>query len=71
MGLFLSSILLQATPIIETIDAPHQFTEMGDHSIALDSSGNAHIAYGEDGLYHNWYDGSQWQIETVDATGDV
>ena len=45
IGLFLSSILLQAAPIIEAVDAPHQFINMGDHSIAIDSSDKVHISY--------------------------
>jgi len=43
-------------------------------SLALDSSGNPHISYG-DGTNTNLefarWDGSDWQIETVDTDGDV
>ncbi|MCP4543063.1 MAG: hypothetical protein GY832_38605, partial [Chloroflexi bacterium] len=46
-----------STWIIERVDAPRDWTNMTDRSLALDSSGYPHIAYGEDNLYHAWYDG--------------
>jgi catechol 2,3-dioxygenase-like lactoylglutathione lyase family enzyme len=39
---------------------------MGSRSLALDPTGHPHIAYGGDALYYTWYDGSAWQLTTVD-----
>ncbi|MEJ2737084.1 MAG: hypothetical protein P8189_26560, partial [Anaerolineae bacterium] len=52
--------------IVERVDAPRYFAAMSDHSLALDSSGQLHIAYGGDNLYYAWYDGSAWHSEVVD-----
>jgi hypothetical protein len=37
-------------------------------SLALDSHGNPHIAYGGDQLYYAWFDGSTWQHDVPDTT---
>lgn len=29
----------------------------------------AHVVYGRNRLFHAWYDGASWQIETIDAVG--
>ena len=47
---------------IETVDS-----SSGSVSIALDSSNNPHIAYGENSLKYAYYNGSSWSIETVDS----
>jgi hypothetical protein len=53
---------------IELADVSKAFEAMGDRSLALDSSGNPHIAYGYRQLYYAWHDGSAWHLETVDST---
>jgi hypothetical protein len=40
-------------------------------SLALDSQGNPHIAYGGDRLYYAWFDGATWQHEVADTTHGV
>ena len=47
------------------------FTNMGDHSLRLDSTGKAHIAFGGDHLYYASYDGTNWTVETVDSSDNV
>jgi hypothetical protein len=56
---------------IERVDAPREFFDMGERSLALDAAGHPHIAYGQYFLYYARYDGSQWQFETVDDSGKV
>ena len=47
------------------------FVNMGDHSLRLDSTGKAHIAFGGDHLYYASYDGANWTVETVDVSDNV
>ena len=63
-----ATTLLQAAVSIEPIDTHAQFDNMTDRSLALDSDGNPYIVYGEDWLYHSWYNGTQWSHETVDRS---
>ena len=56
---------------IQGVDMTRLFSNMGPRSLALDASGHPHIAYGENHLFYARYDGSAWQIETVDSVGDV
>lgn len=56
---------------IQMLDAPRLFSEMGPRSLALDSHGHPHIAYGYDSLYYAYYDGSLWHYETVDNSPRV
>ena len=51
----------------ETIDAPRNFDLYPGGSIAVDANGNPHVVYGQDHLYHAYYDGNNWQYETVDS----
>jgi len=56
---------------VEYVDNPRLFTFLTDRSIAMDEHDHPHIAYGEDHLYHAWYDGTAWQYETADPEGNV
>ncbi len=55
---------------VERVDAPKLFG-ISNRSLALDSAGYPHIAYGGDFLYYAWYDGVQWHRETVDDSRGV
>ncbi len=50
---------------IDIVDG-RAFDDLGSRSLALDTSGHAHIAYGKNHLYYAWNDGSAWHLETVD-----
>jgi hypothetical protein len=52
----------------ERVDAPKLFNAMGERSLALDSAGQPHVAYGADLLYYARFDGSHWHTEVVDDT---
>ncbi|MBI4675170.1 MAG: hypothetical protein HY741_26310 [Chloroflexi bacterium] len=56
---------------IQSVDAPKQFSEMGNRSLRLDAAGRPHIAYGGDHLYYAWHDGTAWHFETVDSAAGV
>ena len=56
---------------IYDVDSPKYFDDMRDRSLAYDTSGNPHIAYGGDHLYYVWYNGTNWIYETVDANPQV
>jgi hypothetical protein len=53
------------------VDAPKIFSNFYSRAISIDSSGNPHIAYGEDHLYYAYHDGSSWNYETVDSSTGV
>jgi hypothetical protein len=55
----------------QTADAAKMFSELTSRSISTDTAGRPHIVYGQDHLYHAYYDGSAWQVETVDAATQV
>ena len=55
----------------QAVDAPRLFNYMGDRSLRLDSNDHAHIAFGGDHLYYAYYDGSNWNFETVDPADGV
>ena len=62
------------TPMMWTtqgITHERMFTNMGDHSLRLDSTGKAHVAFGGDHLYYASYDGTNWTGETVDWSDNV
>ena len=44
---------------------------MTTRSVAHDSLGNVHVAYGEEHLYHSWQDGAVWHTENVDTAAHV
>ena len=50
----------------EAVDAPKCFTDFYQRAIAIDGFNRPHIAYGGDHLYHAYFDGIEWQYETVD-----
>jgi hypothetical protein len=51
----------------EIIHPARMIADLNRQSVAFDNQGHPHIVYGKDGLYHAWYDGSQWQGETLDT----
>ena len=57
--------------VIERVDAPKLFKNMTDRSLAVDSDGNPHVAYGQDHLYYAVWTGSAWDIQTVDPAWGV
>ncbi len=75
--LILLMLFLSLTPTVTSawttgaVDAPKLFTNFYSKSIAIDSAGNPHIAYGEDHLYYAYYDGADWNYETVDISSGV
>ena len=58
--------LTQAGWTIERPDSPKDFGPQGSRTLALDTAGHPHIAYGGDHLYYAWHDGTTWHRETVD-----
>jgi hypothetical protein len=48
---------------VEFVDHPRI---IDSSSIAVDSTGSPHMAYGGDHLYHAYYNGTSWIYETVD-----
>ena len=55
----------------ETVDDPIFFTNLHNQSIATDSLGYPHIAYGGDHLYYAFYDGNRWQYEIADNSSGI
>lgn len=56
---------------IQTVDDSHLAANMSDRSLAIDAEGNPHIAYGKTHLYYASYNGTQWNIDTVDGSNSV
>jgi len=54
--------------VIEAVDwrLSKYFSWVSDRVLRVDGAGNPHIAYGGPVLYYTWYDGMDWQYETVD-----
>jgi hypothetical protein len=52
----------------ECVDCPPTIERISQGSIALDSAGHPHLAYGEVQLYHAWHDGASWQVEVADPS---
>ena len=76
--LFLLMLILSLTPTVTeaawttgALDAPKLFSNFYARAIAIDGSGNPHIAYGEDHLYYAYHNGSSWNYETVDSSPRV
>lgn len=53
---------------VEPVDLAKSFSLMSTRSLALDGADHPHIAYGGNGLYYAYHDGSNWNLETVDRT---
>lgn len=51
---------------VERLVAPKQVGGIEQDSLALDSQGRPHIAYGSDSLYYARFDGAAWRLEIVD-----
>lgn len=56
---------------VERVDTTKSFQDMRDNSLALDVNGYPHIAYGADHLYYAYFDGTAWNLSTVDAADGV
>lgn len=41
------------------------FYYMGAPALALDPAGRPHIVYGQNALFHSWFDGAAWRAETL------
>jgi len=51
----------------EVVPNSTQFSLFSRTAAAVDSSGYLHVLYaGAYELYHQWYDGSEWHVETID-----
>ena len=51
--------------VIECVDFSKLFSEMTDRSLRLDAAGHPHVAYGGDRLYYAYYNGMNWNLDTV------
>jgi hypothetical protein len=60
-----------ATWTSEVVVGEKIFWRFHPRAIAVDSSNNPHIAYGDKKLYHAYYDGSSWHYEVVDSSAGV
>jgi hypothetical protein len=49
----------------EVIDPGVAFNFLGAPALALDPDGHPHVVYGQNALFHAWFDGSAWQTETL------
>ncbi|RJQ19377.1 MAG: hypothetical protein C4560_06135 [Nitrospiraceae bacterium] len=77
--LFLFIAVLTALPVtasdewtIEAVDAPSMFFNSYNRATAIDKiTDQPHIVYGGDRLFHAFFDGTQWQYETVDNSSSI
>ncbi len=72
--LFLPLVIRNWPPLAwhsECVDCPPSIHSISHGSIALDSEGHPHVAYGGVKLYHAWYDGTGWRAEVADANFQV
>jgi hypothetical protein len=49
----------------EVVDPGVAFFYLGAPSLALDPDGRPHAVYGQNALFHSWFDGAAWQTETL------
>ncbi|RJQ15337.1 MAG: hypothetical protein C4560_10850 [Nitrospiraceae bacterium] len=55
---------------LETVDAPKKF-ESTSKAVVIDHLDHPHVVYGGDHLYYAFFDGAQWQYETIDGSSNV
>ena len=64
----LSGVIVEESDwMIECVECNKQLGGMSERSLQLDADGYPHIAYGGDGLYYAWYNGTEWHLETLDT----
>jgi Carboxypeptidase regulatory-like domain/Chitobiase/beta-hexosaminidase C-terminal domain len=57
---------------IQTADSKPTYSTSSTRTLRIDKSTNIpHMAFGGDYLYHAYFDGTKWIIETVDKTSNV
>ncbi len=57
---------------IKAVDPAYNFANQGlTYSLAIDQQGYPHLAYGGDGLYYEYWNGTKWIIKTVDDSPNV
>ena len=56
---------------VEVAAAGRLFSFMSGRMAQLDASGRPHLVYGENGLYHAWFDGAGWKYEVADGSSRV
>ena len=66
-----TGLLVEKQLVLTCVDCPKTFEYMTDRSLAIDSAGQPHLAYGLDYLYYAWYDGAAWHHETLDPAPGV
>jgi len=66
LAVAVGSVAVQADWHLERIDGGKSFSHMTSRSLALDSAGLPHMAYGRDALYYAHHDGDAWELCTVD-----
>lgn len=49
----------------EVIDPGVAFFYLGAPALALDPDGRPHVVYGQNALFHSWFDGAAWHTETL------
>jgi hypothetical protein len=52
--------------LIERVDFPPYFVALASRSLQLDDTDHPHVVYGKDHLYHRWFEGTSWFIETIE-----
>ncbi len=49
----------------EVVEPGVAFYMLGAPALALDPDGHPHVVYGQNALFHAWFDGADWQTETL------
>jgi hypothetical protein len=63
---FVQAQLVERTWRFETVFSPHRFQFQGQDWLAVNSKGRPALAYGGSQLNFAWFDGTAWQVETID-----